>query len=158
MSGLERIPIQAPAEWDPDWFSRFVREVLAPADARNALGAGGITIGRGAGGVATITGAGQVVASGLHAGPSFTLTATPGNILMLRVSGIWNGSAAVQNILLNYNGSPVASQAVKLPDVDTLATLHLQARVTAVASAACTVTVAAGTIFNPAITWLELTP
>jgi len=44
MSGIERIPLNIPTQWDPKWFIDFVRDVLAKADARNALAGAGITI------------------------------------------------------------------------------------------------------------------
>lgn len=47
MAGIERIPIRYPSE-APAWFVRFmgefVRDVLAPADARNAVSGSGISI------------------------------------------------------------------------------------------------------------------
>jgi len=44
MAGIEQIPLRIPDKWDPVWFERFVREVLAKADARNAIPGLGITI------------------------------------------------------------------------------------------------------------------
>lgn len=44
MSGLQNIPLRIPSRWDPAWFERFVREILAPADVRNALAGAGISI------------------------------------------------------------------------------------------------------------------
>lgn len=44
MSGVERIPLRVPEEWDPKWFRDFVRDVLGPADARNAVGSFGVQI------------------------------------------------------------------------------------------------------------------
>lgn len=38
--GIEKIPLRIPANWDAAWFERFVREVLANADVRNAIGQG----------------------------------------------------------------------------------------------------------------------
>lgn len=38
--GLQHIPLRIPDKWDPAWFARFVREVLALADIRNAAGSG----------------------------------------------------------------------------------------------------------------------
>lgn len=43
MSGIQDTPLRIPAQWDAKWFDRFIREVLAKADARNATGTG-ITI------------------------------------------------------------------------------------------------------------------
>lgn len=42
--GVDQIPIRAPREWDPAWFERFVRDVLALADVRNAVEGTGIRI------------------------------------------------------------------------------------------------------------------
>lgn len=42
--GLDKIPLRVPDEWSADWFTRFVREVLALADVRNAKEGTGITI------------------------------------------------------------------------------------------------------------------
>lgn len=44
MAGLETIPLRIPSRWDPVWFERFVREVLALADPRNAIAGPGISI------------------------------------------------------------------------------------------------------------------
>ena len=44
MAGIEQIPLRIPDRWDPVWFERFVREVLALADARNAQPGPGISI------------------------------------------------------------------------------------------------------------------
>lgn len=42
--GVDAIPVRAPREWDAAWFERFVREVLALADVRNAVEGAGISI------------------------------------------------------------------------------------------------------------------
>lgn len=42
--GLDRIPLRVPEQWNAAWFERFVREVLALADARNAIEGPGIQI------------------------------------------------------------------------------------------------------------------
>lgn len=42
--GLQDIPLRVPKEWDSAWFTRFVREVLAQADVRNAVEGTGISI------------------------------------------------------------------------------------------------------------------
>lgn len=42
--GIDQIPVRAPREWSAEWFERFVREVLALADVRNAKEGTGITI------------------------------------------------------------------------------------------------------------------
>lgn len=42
--GLQEIPLRVPDQWDPAWFTRFVREVLALADIRNAVEGTGVTI------------------------------------------------------------------------------------------------------------------
>lgn len=44
MSGLQSVPLRIPDRWDPAWFERFVREVLALADVRNATAGAGISI------------------------------------------------------------------------------------------------------------------
>lgn len=44
MPGLQEIPLRIPSRWDPVWFERFVREVLALADARNAIAGAGVSI------------------------------------------------------------------------------------------------------------------
>ena len=43
MSGLEKVNLRIPKQWDPEWFRRFILDVLAKADARNATG-NGITV------------------------------------------------------------------------------------------------------------------
>jgi hypothetical protein len=40
MTGIQDIPFRIPEKWDPEWFRQFIRDVLAPADARNSLGVG----------------------------------------------------------------------------------------------------------------------
>lgn len=57
MAGVETIPIRIPEKWDRTWFEGFIRDVLANADARNAIGAG-VAISGSSDGPATITGAG----------------------------------------------------------------------------------------------------
>jgi hypothetical protein len=42
--GLDKIPIRWPAQYDPVFFERLFREVLAKADVRNAIGGLGISI------------------------------------------------------------------------------------------------------------------
>lgn len=43
--GLQFLPLgRIPEKWDPSWFVKFVREVLAKADIRNAIEGGGISI------------------------------------------------------------------------------------------------------------------
>lgn len=42
--GLDRIPLRIPEKWDAQWFSGFVRDVLAKADIRNAVPGLGISI------------------------------------------------------------------------------------------------------------------
>ncbi len=42
--GIEKIPIRIPEKWDPVWYSRHIREVLALADTRNAFEGPGISI------------------------------------------------------------------------------------------------------------------
>ncbi|HEU4611533.1 MAG TPA: hypothetical protein VFS15_05630, partial [Kofleriaceae bacterium] len=54
-NGLDAIPIRAPREWDPAWFERFVREVLAKADVRNAVAGSGVSIEGNSSDVATIS-------------------------------------------------------------------------------------------------------
>jgi hypothetical protein len=63
VSGVERVPLRVPEQWDPKWFRDFVRDVLAPADARNALGQSGITVSGGPTTPAVIEGLGAVTAS-----------------------------------------------------------------------------------------------
>lgn len=43
-TGLQEIPLRVPKEWDAAWFTRFVREVLALADIRNAREGLGVSI------------------------------------------------------------------------------------------------------------------
>lgn len=43
-SGLDKIPLRIPKEWDPAWFSTFIQEVLRYADIRNAIEGPGIAI------------------------------------------------------------------------------------------------------------------
>lgn len=54
--GLQFIPLgrSIPNEWDAAWFAKFIREVLAQADVRNAIEGTGITISGQPGEVATI--------------------------------------------------------------------------------------------------------
>ena len=40
MSGIQNVPLRIPAQWSPEWFETFVREVLSKIDTRNALGVG----------------------------------------------------------------------------------------------------------------------
>lgn len=40
MAGLEQTPLRIPDTWSATWFRQFVVEVLAKADARNAVGVG----------------------------------------------------------------------------------------------------------------------
>lgn len=40
MAGLEKTPLRIPDVWSATWFRTFVVEVLAKADARNAVGDG----------------------------------------------------------------------------------------------------------------------
>jgi hypothetical protein len=42
--GLQQIPFRIPDKWDAGWYAKHLREVLALADARNAIPGGGITI------------------------------------------------------------------------------------------------------------------
>lgn len=44
MSGIEKISLRVPEQWDPKWFRDFVRDVLAKADVRNATGELGIRV------------------------------------------------------------------------------------------------------------------
>ena len=56
MSGIQDLPHQRiPEKWDPKWFLEFIRDVLANADVRNAIGEGGLTIEGGPGEEATLT-------------------------------------------------------------------------------------------------------
>lgn len=60
MPGLEKIPLRIPDKWDPAWFEQFVREVLALADARNALPGPGISVTGNPNEPATISGSADV--------------------------------------------------------------------------------------------------
>lgn len=42
--GLQYIPLRIPDKWDPVWFEGFIRDVLGPADVRNAIPGTGIEI------------------------------------------------------------------------------------------------------------------
>ena len=45
MSGIQDLPHQRiPEQWDARWFLEFIRDVLAKADVRNAIGEGGVSI------------------------------------------------------------------------------------------------------------------
>jgi len=44
VSGLQDINYRIPDEWSAPWFARFIRDVLANADVRNAISGTGITI------------------------------------------------------------------------------------------------------------------
>ena len=45
MSGIQDLPHQRiPEKWDAKWFLEFIRDVLAKADVRNAIGEGGVSI------------------------------------------------------------------------------------------------------------------
>jgi hypothetical protein len=60
--GLQFIPLgrSIPKEWDAAWFAKFIREVLAQADVRNALEGPGISISGQPGDVATISASADV--------------------------------------------------------------------------------------------------
>lgn len=53
--GLQNIPIRIPSTWDAAWFDKFIREVLALADTRNAIQGSGIVITGQSGEPATIS-------------------------------------------------------------------------------------------------------
>lgn len=40
MAGIQNVPLRIPAQWSPEWFETFVREVLSKLDTRNAIGVG----------------------------------------------------------------------------------------------------------------------
>ncbi len=42
--GIQFIPLRVPTQWSKEWFETFVRDVLAPADVRNAIEGGGISV------------------------------------------------------------------------------------------------------------------
>jgi len=52
MAGIQSGGLRVPSEWNADWFRKFIMEVLAPADVRNAIGVG-----------ITVTSAGNVPAT-----------------------------------------------------------------------------------------------
>lgn len=54
MSGVEKIPLRVPEQWDAKWFRDLVRDVFSKADARNALGQFGVQISGDPGGPATV--------------------------------------------------------------------------------------------------------
>lgn len=60
--GLQFIPLarSIPTQWDAAWFAKFVREVLAQADVRNALEGPGISISGQSGEPATISASADV--------------------------------------------------------------------------------------------------
>ena len=55
MSGLQDVRFDVPAQWDPRWFQRFVRDILSKSDIRNAIGTPAVTITGDVTTVATIT-------------------------------------------------------------------------------------------------------
>lgn len=40
MSGIQRVAMRVPEQWNADWFRKFIVEVLAKSDVRNAVGLG----------------------------------------------------------------------------------------------------------------------
>lgn len=60
--GFDRIPLRIPREYDPDWFERFVYEVLALGDIRNAIEGQGISISGNSNEPATISASEDVAA------------------------------------------------------------------------------------------------
>jgi hypothetical protein len=58
--GLEVIPLRIPDRWDPVWFERFILDVLAKADVRNAIPGPGISIDGTSDTPATISGSADV--------------------------------------------------------------------------------------------------
>ena len=96
------------------------------------------------------------VATGRIASSSGTITATAGRILLIFGSGAWGNNIAAQTVTLNYNGSAIASHAVSQAALADRVGINLIGRVTAVASASVSITTSGGTLYDSAITWMEV--
>ena len=74
MAGLQDATFTVPAQWDARWFQTFVRDVLAKADTRNAVGTPGVIVEGTTNTVATISyvfsDGSQQLANRAFAGPS----------------------------------------------------------------------------------------
>lgn len=55
MSGVDKIPLRVPLQWDAKWFRDFVRDVLAKADTRNSIAGAGVIVSGGPNTPATIS-------------------------------------------------------------------------------------------------------
>jgi len=127
-----------------------------PTGATGPEGPAGATGPEGPEGPAGPTGpTGPAIVTGQNTGASFTLTATAGKTLVIFGSGAFGNNASAQTARLNYNGNIVATHPLKQAATADRTGLSLIARVTAVASATCSITVTGGTLYDPVITWLE---
>lgn len=114
-TAIQDIPYKIPKQWDAAWFARFIRDVLANADVRNAVEGTGISISGSSDGPATIAASADVQnlliqpfvltsASGFLtnertlAGESGVITITDGGANSTATVGIQNGGIALQKL------------------------------------------------------------
>lgn len=66
--GIQNLPLRVPREWSASWFEKFVIEVLAPMDVRNAQGSG-VTVSSDGNSVATLDATVELAAHVAEANP-----------------------------------------------------------------------------------------